>query len=242
VPLVKPALRSELAVLAKKDQPDHLAITVPTVTTVTQARTEAKANPAKTLARKRNCCRFHRNANAKLIQAHAVHPAPREAMALQAREAKQAAMAFPDLKDHPAQPDHLARTANKALVAPRETTARSTPDPKAHLAHLARTERRVNLVHLVNLDHLARMAALAQLLHLANLAALAVPAKMAAKVHEENQANLALQEAANTAHQPVWLQDTKRRRTQSPSIDMFDFLFTFSSFLLSPARFFKTKL
>jgi hypothetical protein len=112
--------KSAHAVLANADHQVLAANPAKTALMVPMAKMVRKEAQAKMPAKKRNCCRFHPNANAKLNPVQLVQLVPREPMVPPEMQVAQAVMVNPDPKVHPVLLAQLVPLAMLALMVQRE--------------------------------------------------------------------------------------------------------------------------
>jgi len=192
---------------------DPPALSAHLVTTETQDTTDSQANLETVVLQPDQLPNWfpnpQSNARARLLQEMLAHPDQRELMDHLVMQAPLALMANPEIKDlvdHPALPDHLADLETKEV---QETQAKSVLANPAQLVHREPTANPALEALLANPARQAKMAlqvplALPEMLELE-----AVPERLVLLAHLEMEAKQVHPEAANTARQLVWLQDTK---------------------------------
>lgn len=117
MPLVKPTPKSALAAPANVVHLVQLVNPARMVLMVNPAKTEIREAQARMLARTRNCCQSHHNANAKLSPAQLVQSDQREPMDHPEMLAALVPMDSPAHKAHLAHLDLLVPTATLVLLA-----------------------------------------------------------------------------------------------------------------------------
>jgi len=198
-------------VLATRDRPDRQDRRVWTVWTDTM---DSQVNPEiadHQLHQRQNFSTFRSN-NARANRPAAildqlVKKAKTDQPAMLAYLALMANLEIKDHADHPAHQDQEAHQVRKAL---QEKQARSCLANQVNQADLVLPANQVHPAPVANQAKEARTEQLARQAHLETLDHQEVLARVEHQAVPETLANQARQEAANTAHQLVWLLDIKR--------------------------------
>lgn len=202
---------------------DPPALSAPLVTTETQDTTDSQANLETVVLQLDQLPNWfpnpQSNARAKLLQEMLAHPDQRELMDHLVMQAPLALMANPEIKDHVAHPDLPDPLVDLETREEQETQAKSVLANPAQLVLLEATANPALEAPLANPARQAKMAlqvpqALPEMLELE-----AAPERLVLLAHLEMQAKEVHPEAASTAHQLVWLQDTKHLQKWLESIN-----------------------
>jgi len=210
--------KSAHAVLANVDHQVQVVNPAKMVVMAPMVKMVIKEAQAKTPAKKKNCCRFHLNANAEPNPVQLVQLVPKEPMVPPEMQVVQAEMVNLDPKVHLVPLVQRVPQEMLALMVQREKMVIWCQAKKDQLVLPVKPAKLALQVPLAKLANPAKMALPVPLVPLVMLVLPVVQAKLALKVALETQAKLAHLAAANTAHQLVWLQVIKRQRLPSQAM------------------------